>query len=72
MNTNHDPLKAAEWSRKGVDVRRGDITDPDSLRGPMAGVDGVFHIAGWYKIGAKVSSWTNFMSCGAATRQGRT
>ncbi len=37
----------------GVDVRRGDITDPDSLRGPMAGVDGVFHIAGWYKIGSK-------------------
>ena len=37
----------------GVDVRRGDITDPDSLRGPMAGVDGVFHIAGWYKIGTK-------------------
>src|SRR5437899_5647824 len=37
----------------GVDVRRGDITDPDSLRGPMAGVDGVFHIAGWGKIGLK-------------------
>src|SRR5437867_12240765 len=37
----------------GVDVRRGDITDPDSLRGPMAGVDGVCHIAGGYKIGSK-------------------
>src|SRR5437667_3194193 len=47
------PESARDLVSTGVDVRRGDITDPDSLRGPMAGVDGVFHIAGWYKIGSK-------------------
>src|SRR5213594_3122555 len=47
------PESARGLESIGVDVRRGDITDPDSLRGPMAGVDGVFHIAGWYKIGSK-------------------
>ena len=48
-----NPQGAKDLVSIGVDVRRGDITDPDSLRGPMAGVDGVFHIAGWYKIGSK-------------------
>src|SRR5436309_6358130 len=47
------PESARDLESIGVDVRRGDITNPDSLRGPMAGVDGVFHIAGWYKIGSK-------------------
>lgn len=32
-------------------VVEGDITDKESLREPMAGVDGVFHIAGWAYIG---------------------
>ena len=48
-----NPQGAKDLASLGVDVRPGDITDPDSLRGPMAGVDGVFHIAGWYKIGSK-------------------
>src|SRR5438128_4509950 len=48
-----NPESARDLESIGVDVRRGDITDPDSLRGLMAGVDGVFHIAGWYKIGSK-------------------
>src|SRR2546422_10578315 len=47
------PESARDLESIGVDVRRGDITNPDSLRGPMAGVDGVFHIAGWYKVGSK-------------------
>src|SRR5437879_8684654 len=47
------PESARDLESIGVDVRRGDITNPDSLRGPMVGVDGVFHIAGWYKIGSK-------------------
>src|SRR3989442_13337999 len=61
-------MPATRWSRSrgtqnalgtsslGVDVHPGDIRDPDSLHGPMAGVDGVFHIAGWYKIGSKDSA----------------
>ncbi len=38
-------------SLPGVTCYQGDITNRDSLRKPMTGVDGVFHIAGWYKIG---------------------
>ena len=26
-----DPLKAAEWSRQGVDVRRGDFNDASAI-----------------------------------------
>jgi nucleoside-diphosphate-sugar epimerase len=37
----------------GVSIRKGDVTDKESLRGPMAGADGVFHLAGWYEIGRK-------------------
>jgi nucleoside-diphosphate-sugar epimerase len=31
----------------------GDITDPASLAAAMRGVDGVFHVAGWYKVGVQ-------------------
>jgi len=48
-----DPSRAQDLRALGVDVRPGDVTEPESLQGPMAGVDGVFHIAGWYKIGTK-------------------
>lgn len=34
-----------------VTVVEGDVTDRESLREPMAGVDGVFHMAAWYFIG---------------------
>jgi nucleoside-diphosphate-sugar epimerase len=40
-------------SVSGVIWHRGDVTDRESLRRPMAGADGVFHVAGWYKIGAR-------------------
>ncbi|HME80863.1 MAG TPA: NAD-dependent epimerase/dehydratase family protein [Candidatus Eremiobacteraceae bacterium] len=51
-----DPSRAGDLARLGVAVHAGDITDAASLRAPMAGVDGVFHIAGWYKIGARDTS----------------
>jgi nucleoside-diphosphate-sugar epimerase len=35
----------------GVQLHVGDVTDPDTLRTPMAGADGVFHVAGYYKVG---------------------
>src|SRR5947199_9490729 len=47
-----NPESAHDLESMGVDVRRGDITNPDSLRGPMAGVDGVLYVAGWYKFGS--------------------
>lgn len=34
-----------------VTVVEGDITEKESMRKAMEGVDGVFHIAGWYRIG---------------------
>ena len=34
---------------------KGDITDKESMRAPMTGVDGVFHCAAWYKVGASAA-----------------
>lgn len=36
----------------GVDQRPGDIADRESVRAAMGGVDGVFHVAAWYKVGS--------------------
>ncbi len=36
----------------GVDVYKGDVTDRESMRAPMEGVDGVFHLASWFKVGS--------------------
>jgi nucleoside-diphosphate-sugar epimerase len=43
--------RASDLANLGVTLARGDITDRESLREPMAGTDGVFHIAGWYRLG---------------------
>src|SRR2546428_5288268 len=64
-----NPESARDLESIGVDIRPGDITNPDSLRGPMAGVDGVFHIAGWYKIGSKDPSGGERINV-AGTRNG--
>jgi nucleoside-diphosphate-sugar epimerase len=48
-----DPSKAGALEAEGVKIARGDVTEPGSLRAPMTGVDGVFHIAGWYKLGVR-------------------
>jgi nucleoside-diphosphate-sugar epimerase len=47
------PEQAGELATLGIEVRKGDITEKVTLREPMGGVDGVFHIAGWYKIGLR-------------------
>ncbi|HEY6074866.1 MAG TPA: NAD-dependent epimerase/dehydratase family protein, partial [Anaerolineales bacterium] len=31
----------------------GDVTEKESMREGMQGVDGLFHVAGWYKIGTR-------------------
>lgn len=46
-----DPGRARHLFDAGIDLARGDVTDRASLVDPMTGVDGVFHIAGWYKLG---------------------
>ena len=47
------PEKAQDLAARGVAVYRGDITEKESLCTPMIDVDGVFHIAGWYKVDAR-------------------
>jgi nucleoside-diphosphate-sugar epimerase len=47
------PAKATGLKASGVTLFPGDITDKDSLRESMRGVDGLFHIAGWVKIGVR-------------------
>ncbi len=42
---------ASDLRDLGVDLRPGDITDPESVRAAMRGADAVFHLAGWYRIG---------------------
>src|SRR5690349_13164967 len=51
-----DPRKAKDLEDLGVKLFRGDVTDKASLREPMQGADGVFHIAGWYKVGTRDKS----------------
>lgn len=51
-----NPAKAGDLVAAGAAVYQGDVTDRESMRAPMQGCDGVFHIAGWYKIGAKDAS----------------
>ena len=45
------PEKASALEDLGVELAPGDITRPESLRDPMGGCDGVFHVAGWYNVG---------------------
>ncbi len=47
------PEKAVMLKALGVDIHAGDITDRETLKVPMTGVDGVFHVAAWYKVGVK-------------------
>ncbi len=46
------PDRAKALADVGVTLSKGDVTDKDSMREAMRGVDGVFHVAGWYKVGA--------------------
>lgn len=47
------PSKATDLADLGITIAQGDITDKASMRDPMTGVDGVFHVAAWYKVGVK-------------------
>jgi nucleoside-diphosphate-sugar epimerase len=48
-----DPARAGDLKTIGVELHKGDVTDKDSMRAAMTGVDAVFHVAGWYKIGLR-------------------
>jgi nucleoside-diphosphate-sugar epimerase len=47
------PEAGSSLAKHGIGVHRGDITDRESMREPMSGVDGVFHVAGWYQLGLR-------------------
>ncbi len=48
-----DPRRAQHLADLGVKLYQGDITHKESMKKGMEGVDGVFHLAAWYKIGAR-------------------
>jgi nucleoside-diphosphate-sugar epimerase len=48
-----DPGKGQAMAALGVELARGDVTDKESMRAAMTGADGVFHIAGWFKLGVR-------------------
>lgn len=48
-----NPAKASDLQSLGVKLFAGDVTDKESMREAMQGVDGVYHVAGWYKIGTR-------------------
>jgi nucleoside-diphosphate-sugar epimerase len=58
------PSAAQDLVTQGVKVHAGDITDKESLRTPMTGVDGVFHIAAWYKVGVRDTSQAEMINVG--------
>lgn len=47
------PERSGALRELGVTSFAGDVTERDSMREAMRGVDGVFHVAAWYKIGAR-------------------
>jgi nucleoside-diphosphate-sugar epimerase len=51
-----NPDKTKNLQDLGVKLFKGDVTDKESMREGMIGVDGVFHVAGWYKIGTRDKS----------------
>ncbi len=48
-----DPGPVGSLAAQGVRLVEGDLTDRASMRSGMEGVDGVFHVAGWYKVGVR-------------------
>ncbi|MGZ4580218.1 MAG: NAD-dependent epimerase/dehydratase family protein [Nocardioidaceae bacterium] len=58
--TGHDvaalvrtPDRAAHLSGLGVDLVPGDLDDTAALDRLCSGADGLFHVAGWYKLGQR-------------------
>jgi dihydroflavonol-4-reductase len=47
------PERARDLQELGLELVQGDITDAATLRSAMSGADGAFHLAAWYKVGAR-------------------
>jgi dihydroflavonol-4-reductase len=48
-----DPSRAAALTDLGVELLPGDLDDTAALDRLCTGVDGLFHVAGWYKLGER-------------------
>jgi dihydroflavonol-4-reductase len=48
-----DPARAARLTEAGATLVTGDLDDRDALDRLCAGIDGLFHVAGWYKVGSR-------------------
>jgi nucleoside-diphosphate-sugar epimerase len=51
-----DPTRATALAALGVDLLPGDLDDHAALDRLCTGVDGLFHLAGWYKLGTRDAS----------------
>lgn len=51
-----DPEKARPLAERGARVQAGDLLDAESVQAGMRGVDGVFHLAAWVRMGARDDS----------------
>ncbi len=51
-----NPEKADNLKKMGITLVKGDVTEKESMRQAMTGVDGVYHVAGWYKVGVRDKS----------------
>jgi len=59
-----DPGLARGPALPRVTMAAGDITDAASVRRAMVGADGVFHLAAWYKVGARDRSMAERINVG--------
>jgi nucleoside-diphosphate-sugar epimerase len=59
-----DPDRAHDLRRLGVELFAGDIRDQPSMRPGMLGVDGVFHVAAWYKVGSDDAAYAHSINVG--------
>lgn len=58
------PDKARDLAELEVDLYPGDIREPSTMRPAMDGVDGVFHIAAWYKLGSDEAAYAHSINVG--------
>jgi nucleoside-diphosphate-sugar epimerase len=48
-----DPARASRLAERGASLVPGDLDDPAGLDKLCAGADGLFHVAGWYRLGSR-------------------
>ncbi len=48
-----EPEKVPELKMEGVRLVKGDLTSEAAMRPAMQGAEAVFHLAGWYAVGAR-------------------